>query len=377
MNMKGIGKIEIVLLVCIMLVAAPRQVVNAENRAQTKEVFRIAENSSNWESEDYKALQRAFYESPSFQGFTDEQLHAIRAEIRGMIHQAEILNNEGNDIEALRLLFDARYKEQRVQLLLGVDGTEQFPSLASEALDQLGTSVFQEDQSSLGHLFRDPEFPIREKRQYIADLRDLAATSVPEGEQVLFHGKDGGIIVHLMTSPRLSEGEKFHLLWYIETPASATQQERIREEIDQLRREAEQKLQAQQYVEAFLLIEEAQQKADDILLFSLSYEDDLSLSKQSFHMREVFIQSDESPLMQLFKSRLTSSRKKQRALSVLHKIRLQKPPIEMITLLFEGKEYRGHLVHIMSHPKLSDHLKYSLCEEIKTLIETWHSSPIP
>lgn len=325
---------------------------------------------AEWESDAYKELQRAFYLSPFFKGFTDDQLHTIQADIQHMIRDSETLQQEEKPIEAIRVLFDAMYTEQRTQLLLGVDGTKQFPSVASHALDQLGTSLFEEDQSLLGQRFRDPDFSIQKKQQYIADLRAFVGTRRQHGEESLFHGHDGGIFLQLMTTPRLSDGEKFHLLWYIPTPVSAAQQGRIQENIGQLREDAERKLNDHQYVDAFLAIENAEQHANDLHLFSISPEDDRSLTSQSVEMRAIFLRTDTSPLMQFFKSRLISSEKKQRALSALHDIRLQEHHGEMHTLRFEGEEFTGPLVHIMSHPKLSDRLKSSILRGIQeTMIE--------
>ena len=370
MNRENTGNIKMLMLffiMCVTVFPGLGNVVTAENRERDKGIPRVAEKSSNWESEDYKALQRAFYESPFFQGFTDDQLLELRAEIQTMIREAEMLKNDENYIEALRLLFDASYKEQRTQLLLGVDGTKQFPSNAFDARMQVERALLYDLQSPLMQVFRDPDFPIQEKRQYITELRDLAATRVSEEKQVLFRGKYGGTFIQLLTSPRLSEGEKFEVLSCLggiiqRHYVSTTQHEQIQGEIVQLHIAIEKELEAQQYVKAFMLLTEALQKADDIggTLISL----DIRMIKE-------FMQSDKSPLMRLFKSRLTSSKKKQRALAELRGL----DSTGMKTLLFEEKEYNGPLVQIFSNPDIYVGLKLSILRKVEEIIAKYSLIP--
>ena len=290
-----------------------------------------------------------------------------------MIQKAQKLFNEGQYADAFRLLFDAMYQEYQL-----------FPEKPSpNALEErihLITSLVQQDQSPLMQLFRDLNVPLEEKLTYLTDLRRFVAHEEQLDEKELFQGEHGGTLVQLLKSAKLDQGEKFDVLHWIEGAIQSeytpmTQWERIREEITHLQELSEQKLREHRYVEAFVLINEAKQKADDIDLLQLSHKEDLALSKQAFHMIEVFVQEDESPLMKRLKNRLVSYRKKKQLLMELE-WQFKKNSLHMPKkVFFQGKEYDGTLVQILSHPKIAGSTKYMILIHLKKLIKKYLLMP--
>ena len=124
-----------------------------------------------------------------FGKLTEERKHAIKEEVQDAIRMAETLSKEKKYDEALRLLFDAMYKEDRTQLLIALDSDEKFPMVAADEIIKLEKSLIYEDQSPLMQLFRDPDFPLEEKLAYISELRVLATKWRLNREKVLFRGK--------------------------------------------------------------------------------------------------------------------------------------------------------------------------------------------
>lgn len=295
----------------------------------------------------------------------------VQANVQKMIRKAEKLAKHGKNDKALRLLFDALYKEAPfyVDLDLKKRYEEGASMTASDALMNLKQSLIHEDQSPLMHWFRDPDIPVREKLDNIARLRDFVSTlheTTPSEEHIRFLGKYNGTFIRLLSSHTLSEGEKFDVLFTLQEViqteyVSTAQQNRIQEEIAQLLQEADRKFQEHRYVETFILLTEATQKAHDIQLRHISQEDDTKLYKQRDHFANLFVQIDESPLMQRFKDQQISPEKKKHILSELRR----QHTAGAKTFLFEGNEYDGPLMQILSNPKISLTLKLLLLDYIQ------------
>jgi hypothetical protein len=272
---------------------------------------------------------------------------------------AEKLSNEGKYTDALRVLFDAMYREQRIGL-----STD-----AAHEITKIEQYLIHEDQSPLMQFFRDPDFPIQEKREYISELRALAKRQVQDNEKILFQGKYHGPLVQLMTSRKLTLGEKFDVLIEIEhaiqteyTPE--VQREQTLEKIVQLQTLAAQKLGEKHFVEAFILLTEAQKKQDDILFYRLND----PLDNQITQSITFFIQSDESSLMKLFKNPKISSTEKKELLSELKMFAKHSPTVTDKVLL-RRKEYDGTLVQLMSNPKVSWLIKLDVLWHIEKTVE--------
>lgn len=284
---------------------------------------------------------------------------AIREEVQDAIRQAETLKQEGKYAEALRLLFDAMYKEQRVYPL----SPPPYSPYAAETLITLEQSLIHEDPSPLLQYFRDSDVPIEQKLAYIRELRTYVWQTGQDGEEITLDGKKyRGTLVQLLHSRKLSTEEKIDVLFWIdemvrEQYTSEIQRQQIQQDIARLREMAEQKFQDRQYVEAFVLHEEAIRKTEIIR------DNKMGLFEESAHMIEVFFESDESPLMQLFKSQQIPAETKQRLVA---EIRRQLSPGTK-TLFFEGKEYDGPLVQIFSHPKISGTLKLSILDRMEIM----------
>lgn len=298
---------------------------------------------------------------------TEEQFHAIREEVQEAIREAEKFSRERKYAEALRLLFDAMYKEERTWF------SPPYSPDASDAKIKLEKTLIHKDQSPLMQVFRDPDLPLQEKRRYISELRELADKASRENldsDQVLFRGKYRGTLVQLMLSPKLSRGEKFDVLFWIESMirkeyTSEAQQIHIRNEINRLRREADQKFREQRYVDAFALLTDAIQKAYDI---ELSGNDQISLSQQKIDMVKSFVQLDESPLMQFFKSWWDWGKDKEGVWDEL-KIFAKQSRTLTDTVMLQGKVYQGTLVQIMSHPQVSWPTKLLILDHLEDMIK--------
>jgi hypothetical protein len=159
-----------------------------------------------------------------------------------------------------------------------------------------------------------------------------------------------------MTSPKLDLEEKIDVLdrlrFIMQTEyISATQQDQILAEITRLRKDAERAFQAQQYVDAFVLIDEADRHARRMRLELVSRQEHRGLGKQIGHMIKTFVYTDEGPLMQVFKDRTIPTRKRQLLLYDLWQMigPLKSGP-ESIVL--DGKTYNGTFVDILTHPQI-------------------------
>lgn len=300
------------------------------------------------------------------------QQHAIRKDIQDAIRNAEVLAQEGQYADALRLLFDAMYRETHAQLNGAVysedqDAYEEFPITAGQAITKVERLLLYEDQSPLMQYFRDPNVPIDQKQTYIQELRMMVWQGKHESEEVVLGGTTyHGTFIQLLMSRKLSEGEKIDVLYWIERIiqeeyTSKAQRQSIREEIARLQNMAEQKLQEHQYVEAFSFLTEATAKVQTLPNL-LSREESRDLHKQRVRMVEVFLELDESPLMQLFKSQQIPSRIKRQALSELRTVSSGK-------FLFYGEEYTGSIVQIFSNPKIDSSLQLLILGKIETMIE--------
>jgi len=199
-------------------------------------------------------------------------------------------------------------------------------------------------------LFRDPDFPLEEKLAYISELRVLATKWRLNREKVLFRGKYNGTLVQLMTSPRLNQGEKFDVLYWIQSTiqkeyTSAAQRNQIKKDIAQLQTLADQKLREHQYVEVFLLLSEVEQKLRDSLLYA-----QYTTYQQVDQCIEGYLQADESPLMTLLKNPAIPITKRKEVLAeVRFSTSLDNVPIQ--------EKYHGPLVQIFSDPKISETIK--------------------
>lgn len=307
------------------------------------------------------------------QELTEDQKQAIKEEIQEAIQEAQKLSDEEKYADALRLLFDAMYQEYKLF-------PEQASPSARSELTKLEQSLLHEDPSPLMEFFRDLDVPLEEKLDVLKQLREFVAHDGQLEEEELFRGTYGGILVQLLKSPKLDQGEKFDVLHWIDGTIRAeytlmAQWEQMKEEIIDLRRDAEQKFQAHQYVEAFVLIDEATHKAQDCPLDVLTREGKTALYEQRVHMVTVFLQSGESPLMKRLKSRLISYRKKKQLLNELEEI-LRKDVTKMPDkIIFQGKEYDGPLLQILRHSKVHWLTKFNILEHMKTLIKKYSLIP--
>jgi hypothetical protein len=93
-----------------------------------------------------------------------------------------------------------------------------------------------------------------------------------------------------------------------------------------------------------------------------------SLYEQAVHIRKVFLQTEESPLMQVFKDLQISNDTKLQLKSALW--RLKDPATGAETIRFQGNVYSGPLIQILSHPKIDDEIKTSLLRALERIIAT-------
>ncbi len=294
----------------------------------------------------------------------EERARAVQQAVQQAIPQADTLWQAGQYAEAFRLLFDALATEQRTRqflILASEPGLEQdwldrFPLTADSALTTLEHRLIREDDSPVLHWFRDPAVPVEEKLKTLNELFGLAASDWPDPDRVQFQGTYQGALVHLMASPRLRLGEKTDILDALRDAVQteytgATQHDRILAEIRRLRAEAEQKVQAQQYVEAFVLIDEAEQKAREIKLYLVSRQEDEELGKQRAFMYDTFIETDVSPLMQMFKNTKIPTRKRQ---LFIHDLRERVGELAQLpgSLRLAGQTYTGTFVDLLTHPHI-------------------------
>jgi hypothetical protein len=145
---------------------------------------------------------------------------------------------------------------------------------------------------------------------------------------------------------------------------STAQRNRIKEEIAQLQRSADQKLREHQYIDVFLLLSEAEQKLVD----GLFYAQDHTTYKQVDRSVELYVQSDESSLMKLFKNPGISVTERENVLTDL-KIIAKRSRIPTDTLLLRGKKYDGTLIQIMSNPKVSWLIKLDILRYFEKQIQ--------
>lgn len=302
---------------------------------------------------------------------TEEQKQAFRAEVQNAIQKAETLGKAGKYDEALRVLFDVMTQEERMKAaLFMLEGAKEVPIMSVQAMFQLEEQLMTEDQSPLMQWFRDPDIQLQEKLTCLVELRRFAEQAEHQQKEGLFRGKYRGTLVQLMLSPLLSLGEKTAVLSGIRQKVQArytstAERERIREEIIRLRWEADMQFRAQQYVEAFLLMDEASQKADDIDLSGKEY---IDLLKQRSRMETEFVYTDQSPLMQVFKGQEMSTKEKQYLVYDLRNKVGNRSLSERKTVVIQGKEYDGTLVDILIHPRLHWMTKDAILELIDVAI---------
>lgn len=300
----------------------------------------------------------------------EARIQAVRAEVQEAIRKAENLAAEGKYADALRLLFDMMYKEMNTQFAIALFSEdlkkyEEFPMTAGDAIRNVEMALIRNDYSPLMQYFRDPEVPLQEKLLYIEELRTLARQKGQDHEDVVFRGQYRGTLVQLMVTRTLSTGEKIDVLFSLEeavrdhyTPGDQKQQ--IRKDITQLQTMAEQKFQEQQYVEAFILIDEAKQKA-----MKTHMSTDMNLTSQEVHMEKEFVRKDQSPLMQVFKDRQISTKERQILLIALGETLRNRSQTDPDQLVFLGETYDGIFVRILLHPNISWNMKYYLLKRIE------------
>lgn len=300
------------------------------------------------------------------EGLSEEQIHALCEEIRTNIRLAQDLRNDGKYDEALRVLYDTMYNTHRAQLLISLYSDEKLPTTASQEIGKLEEFLIREDPSPLLQRFRDPNVSLQEKQEMISELRDLAEKTIRNPEGVCFRGQYHGTLVQLMISRKISVEEKWSLLFWVENTirreyTSQAQQEQLKEEMLSLLALAKQKLSEQRYVEAFVLLEKATQRWQDIWHTGGSD----TLSEQSVQIREEYIASDMTPLMRFFRDPTVPIADKKRALSELKDL-IRNPPADSGTVRILGK-YDGTLVQIITHPEVDGTTKFSLLGRIERM----------
>lgn len=297
---------------------------------------------------------------------TKEQQEAVRQEIQEAVRTAQNLSHDGKYDEALRLLYDTMYQEHRIQMTLAFYGDEKLPVIAAHAIGEIEQRLVHEDSSPLMQLFRDPEFSLQQKQEYISQLGAFVEKPIQDDAGPVFLGQYRGTLVQLMSSRRLSPEEKSSTLAGIEyiirtAYTSSAQQEQMKEEMMHFRALAEQKFRERQYVEAFVFLSEAVNLHNDIW----HLEDSEPPDKQVAQSIKDYVGLDKSPLMKLFKDRKASVIEKQQALSEL-KALIRYTPTATNRVLVLGK-YDGPLVQIMSHPTIKGYIKYSILQYIEDM----------
>lgn len=319
--------------------------------------------------------QLDFLDTPWMKRFREARKHVAITEIQKTVRQAEKLSQEGNYVNAFRLVFDAAKTAKRIDFFLQVLGEEELPSLAEDAIMTLKQQLIHEDHSPLMKRFRDPDVLLEKKLADIEELRSLAVRKVKRGEDVRFQGNYQGTLVQLISSPRLRPREKLGVLaelqYVVQTDyVSKAQWDRINADIEQLRMEANRKFHKQHYVEAFILMDEAMQQARDVKFSGI---DSRSLFQQPGQMRKGFVHADESPLMQVFKDRNIPLKTRQALWYVLRELVLKRSLSETGAIILRGHVYNGTLVQILRHPKVHWMTKESLVETIEG--ETFKHEP--
>lgn len=300
----------------------------------------------------------------------DARIQAVRAEMQEATRKAENLAAEGKYADALRLLFDMMYKEMNTQSAIALFSEdlqkyEEFPMTAGHAIRKVEEAFIRNDQSPLMQYFRDPDVALQEKLTYIKELRTLVWQKGQDYEDGVFRGQYRGTLVQLMVTRTLSTGEKIDVLFWLEEAVrkrytSGAQKQQIREEITQLRAMAEQKFQEQQYVESFILIDEAEQKA-----MRAHISTDMNRTSQKNRMEKEFVRKDQSSLMQVFKDRQISTKERQILLIALGETLRNRSQIDSDQLVFLGETYDGIFVRILLHPNISWNRKYYLLKRIE------------
>jgi hypothetical protein len=290
--------------------------------------------------------------------------------IEDMLNEAQNMADNGQYAEALRMVYDAQYQEERGLLshaMTSDDLSFDPPKTeASSAGIQLIRSLIHIIDSPLMQRFRDPEVPIQEKRADINALRMFVLQERQNEEDVVFQDTYRGPFIQLLANRLLSAEEKLDVLFWIEATlqdryTSESQKQRIRNDIIQLQKLADQRLQEHQYVEAFILMTEAKQKAFDIDFSGVD-----SLSKQFAHMYDVLLQADQSPLIDVFNDPQMPPEEKHQVWSALWS---HTASHKEEAFVFEGTTYNGLLVQVLSHSKIDEMTKLSILKKIERMIK--------
>jgi hypothetical protein len=299
---------------------------------------------------------------------TEAQKSSIQRDIRKTLDKAKERARERDYIEAFRLLFDAAYTERRARFALILQGDEAFPLPdVDKAIIALEEYLIHEEQSPFMQWFRDPDVPIKEKLETITELQHIASGKATEGEIRHVRERDAVPLIELISTARLSSSEKFNILWWIEKTiqteyVSPMQQEHIGEDIARLLGDANQQFQAQQYVNAFVLLTKATQNARDI---QLSSKDDRSLRQQRVDLFRTFVFVDKSSLMQVFKDQGIPIKNKEAFVHVLQEMVMTRSRLRGETLMIDDENYDGALVQILSHPDIGWDVKHMILGNIE------------
>ena len=143
------------------------------------------------------------------QELTEDQKQAIKEEIQEAIQEAQKLSDEEKYADVLRLLFDAMYQEYKL-----------FPSRSSPSAGEekikLEQSLLHQDQSSLIQTFRDPDFSLEKKLDYISELRKFVIQKGKDETTVVLDGKKyEGTLVQILNHPKIAGSTKYIILIHL------------------------------------------------------------------------------------------------------------------------------------------------------------------
>jgi hypothetical protein len=287
------------------------------------------------------------------------QREQILEEIAQLQMVAEQKFREQHYVEVFILLTKAEEKADDIFLLGRLAD-----SLSKQSVQSIKSFV-QVDESPLMKLLKNPEISVTEKQNLLAELKAPAKHSQTATDRIFIGGKEyNGTLAQIISSPNVDWGIKILILGNIESIV----EEQAVEEIAPLRILVEQQLKEQHYVEAFLLFSEAvEKKADNPLAaISLLTSGD-PLGNQIFQSIQFFVQSDESPLMELLKDPNISVAEKQNILSEL-RVLANHSQTATDKVLVQGKEYDGPLVQITSNPDVNVAIKLVILVHIEQMM---------
>ena len=233
--------------------------------------------------------------------FSIQSRQEIEKQCDESIKSAEKLFIAQQYADALRLLYDTHKQEQEIKL----------PLNAHYKIYREILSLIHENQSPFMEYLRDKEISIEQKNEVLSDLKKLAMVKDNERQNMSLKQQYTGPLIELLISPHLATEEKQEIVKMVMTEIrenyiSEEQKKEAQKNINQNLKIADQKFQDENYADAFQLIFESSQKAQDAGITSYSSVNDALFEKMDF-----FANHAQSPLMNFLRNQEIVLKEKQ------------------------------------------------------------------